>query len=228
MADVSTEKSRRPHLPRWMTRQRTATPSLARRLWVIVVLLIVGISLIGIRLVDLQVIRSQTLADTAMEFRSRTYRLPAERGRILDSQGRILVQSRQRYNVGINQNLVPEYVDRDSSGKIVGRGVTRAAHNLAPLLDMDEARLAGLLYGGKEKTTWRYLVKDISPEEWRKINSFRIPGIEPEAFMRREYPNGAMAASVLGFIGEDGEGNFGGQAGIERSMDEKLNGKMVH
>lgn len=223
MADVSTTS--RPRLPSFFRRDRTRpSGSLTSRLRVIVILFAVSIALLGLRLIDLQVVRADTLSETAIQFRSRTYTIPAERGQILDANGNVLAVSRERYNVAVNQNLVESYVRRDEDGTIVGRGAPAAANVLSPILGIDEARLAGILHGGETKRSWVYLVKDVSPEVWRQINSYGIPGIEPEQFMRREYPNGRVGASILGFLGEDGEGEHGGQAGIERSMDEHLTG----
>lgn len=225
MADVSTTSP-----SRWrsfLTKQRErvrVSDSLVSRLRIIVLIFAIGIALLGVRLVDLQIVRADTLAETAVQFRSRTYTIPAERGQIVDSNGSVLAVSRERYNVAVNQNLVESYVRRDENGVVVGRGAPEAAKVLAPILDIEEARLAGILYGGEEKRTWVYLARDISPEVWRQINSYGIPGIEPEQFMRREYPNGRVGASVLGFTGEDDAGGTGGQAGIERTMDEHLTG----
>ncbi|WP_182354597.1 penicillin-binding transpeptidase domain-containing protein [Flaviflexus huanghaiensis] len=212
-------------LPSFLRRDRKRpSGSLISRLRVIVAFFLVGLVLLGLRLIDLQVVRADTLAETAIQFRSRTYAIPAERGEILDANGHVLAVSRERYNVAVNQHLVESYVRRDEDGAIIGRGAPAAASVLASILDMDEARLAGILHGGETKQSWVYLAKDVSPEVWRQINSYGIPGIEPEQLMRREYPNGRVGASILGFVGEDDEGGRRGQAGIERSMDETLTG----
>ena len=225
MADVSTTSQSRWRSFLAKQRERVSVRnSLVSRLRIIVLIFAIGIALLGVRLVDLQIVRADTLSETAIQFRSRTYTIPAERGQIIDSNGNLLAVSRDRYNVAVNQNLVESYVRYDEEGDIVGRGAPEAAKVLSPILDIEEARLAGILYGGEEKRSWVYLARDISPEVWRQINSYGIPGIEPEQFMRREYPNGRVGASILGFTGEDGEGGAGGQAGIERTMDEHLTG----
>lgn len=222
MADVSTTslKARLQKFRKWVAIDN----SFVSRLKAIIFVFVVGLVLLSVRLIDLQVVRADTLADTAVQHRSRTYTIPAERGQIVDSNGNVLAVSRERYNVAVNQNLIGDYVRRDEDGTIIGRGAPAAAEALAPILDIDEARLAGMLYGGDTKSTWTYIARDVSPEVWRQINSYGIPGIEPEQFMRREYPNGKVGASVLGFLGEDDSGNIGGQAGIERTMDEELTG----
>ncbi|WP_240611211.1 hypothetical protein [Actinobaculum sp. 313] len=115
------------------------------------------------RLVDLQVVRATTLSDTASSFRTRTYALHAKRGDILDSSGAVLATSIERYNVGVNQKLIGNYVRYDDDGNVIGTGAAAAAEVLAPLLDMDQAELGGLLLGGEQKSTFVYIRKDISP-----------------------------------------------------------------
>lgn len=226
MADVTTTSTPSTG-PASLRARLTGGSPYVRRLRVIVVLFLVGLLLLTMRLVDLQVVRAETLATTATQFRSRTYTIPAERGEIVDSEGNVLARSRQRYNVAVNQVLIEEYVRRDEKGRVIGQGPAAAAEVLSPILDIEETKLAGMLYGSEdpaERRTWRYLAKDVSVETWRKINSYSIPGIEPESFMKREYPNDGVGLSVIGFIGDDGEGNVGGQAGIEAQYDKELSG----
>lgn len=211
-------------LKRLLPERGSGVPTIYSRLRLILVIFLVGTLLLTLRLFDLQVVRANSLADTAMQFRSRTYTVPAERGQILDANGNVLAVSRERYNVAVNQELIQDYVRRDEDGNVTGRGVVAAAEDLAPIVGIEETRLAGIMLGGETKSTWVYLMKDVSPETWRTINAFGIPGIEPESYMKREYPNGDLGTSVIGFVGEDDNGDFGGQAGIEKTYDDILSG----
>lgn len=197
-----------------------------------------GIVILVLRLMDLQVLRADFLANAADNFRTRTYVLHAKRGDIKDSKGAVLATSVERYNVGVNQKLIGEFVnyktnsdgkvERDKDGKpiVLGTGAAEAARLLAPKLDMDRAELGGLLLGGKVKSTFVYIKKDISPEKWREINALRIDGIEPEQIMKREYPNGDVGGNVLGYVGETKKDSRPtGQAGIERTQNTILSGK---
>ena len=226
MADVSTTSKPKRRSPLRRLRERLSVKnSFISRLKPIVGIFLVGVILLSVRLVDLQVVRADTLSETAVQHRSRTYTLPAERGQILDANGNVLAVSRERYNVAVNQNLIEDTCVGTRKGSVIGRGAPAAAAVLSPILDIEEARLAGILYGGEKKSTWRYIARDISPEVWRQINSYGIPGIEPEQFMRRKYPNIRVTSPTLGFLGEDDAGNIGGQAGIERTMDDVLTGE---
>ncbi|MDN6486074.1 peptidoglycan D,D-transpeptidase FtsI family protein [Ancrocorticia populi] len=208
----------------------------SRRLRMLLTVFLVCSIVLGIRLVDLQGVRADDLSESAAEFRTRSYTLQAKRGSIVDSSGAVMATSVERYNVAVNQKLIGEYIkyEENESGEVVpvGTGAAAAAKELAPLLDMDEAELGGKLLGGDEKRTFVYLKKDISPELWREIRALRIPGIEPEQFMKREYPNGKVAGNVLGYTGLTGEATDDdtvetaqGQAGIERSLNDVLTGE---
>ncbi|MFT3943119.1 MAG: penicillin-binding protein 2 [Ancrocorticia sp.] len=211
-------------------------PPFARRLRSIFVIFTVCAVLLSMRLVDLQVLRAEKLSASASQFRTRTEVIHAKRGDILDASGAVLATSVERYNVGVNQNLISSYVhfelNEDEELVAVGAGAAEAAKQLAPLLEMDQAELGGLLMGGEEKSSFVYIAKDISPEKWREIRELRITGIEPEQVMKREYPNGKVAGNVIGYLGLTGEIPEGetveqptGQAGIERTKQDVLTGK---
>ncbi|MGO1593406.1 MAG: peptidoglycan D,D-transpeptidase FtsI family protein [Ancrocorticia sp.] len=216
--------------------QPKSRSTLTRRLQTLLAIFTACTLILGIRLVDLQGVRANKLSDSAAEFRTRSYTLQAKRGDILDSSGAVLATSVERYNVAVNQQLIGEYIkyDENDEGEVVavGSGAAAAAKELAPLLEMDEAELGGKLLGGEDKRTFVYLKKDVSPELWREIRALRIPGIEPEQFMKREYPNGKVAGNILGYTGMIGENpedggaeKATGQAGIERSQNDVLTGQ---
>ncbi len=197
-----------------------------RRLRYIIVIVIVTALLLASRLFYVQIVQGSTLADTAREFRSRSYSLEAKRGDVIDANGAILATSVERYNVRVDQQEISQYREVDDDGNLVGTGAAAAAKALAPLLDMDRAQLGGLLLGGEEKSRWRLVKSDISPDEWREINALGIRGIYPERYMQREYPNGTVAGNILGYTGETAEDpQPQGRAGIEQTFNELLAGE---
>ncbi len=201
-------------------------PLHVRRLRSLAIIFVASACMLTLRLVDIQAVRSAELAKTASDFRTRPYTIHAKRGDILDSTGAVLATSVERYNVGVNQKRIGEFVRYDDNNNVVGTGAAAAAELLAPLLEMDQAELGGTLLGGEEKKTFVYVKKDISPDLWRQIAALRITGIEPEQYMKRVYPNGSVAGNVVGYVGEteESKGATTGQAGIERSMNEALTG----
>ncbi|MBB2169474.1 penicillin-binding protein 2 [Gluconacetobacter aggeris] len=80
---------------------------------------------------------------------------------------------------------------------------------------LDEAELIRRL---STKKQFVYLARDISPMQEVAINNLGIPGIYFEPGERRHYPLGRVAAHILGAVDIDDHG----VAGIERSMDKRL------
>ncbi|MBR5950592.1 MAG: penicillin-binding protein 2, partial [Actinomycetaceae bacterium] len=209
-------------------------PRLRRRTAVVILIFLIGFLFLFLRLFYLQVLRADTLADSATDFHTHKSVEHGKRGDILDSKGEVLATTIERYNVGVDQKRISNYVRYDSrkvNGKSVfyvsGTGAAAAAEELAPILNMDRAELGGLLLGGKNKSTFVYIARDISPETWREIQRLGITGIEPEQYMKRVYPNGNVAGNVLGFIGKSDESPdvAVGQMGIEATQEEILAGK---
>lgn len=209
-------------------------PRLRRRTALVVLIFLIGFFFLFLRLFYLQVLRADTLSVSASAFRTQSYVIHGKRGDILDSKGEVLATSIERYNVGVNQQLISSYVrygTRKENGKTVsyvsGTGAAAAAEELAPILEMDRAELGGMLLGGKEKSTFAYIARDISPEKWREVQRLGIIGIEPEQYMKRVYPNGSVGGNILGFIGQsdDNPNAIVGQMGIEATQEDVLAGQ---
>lgn len=214
-----------------LVRSYTSLSLVSRRLVVITAFFLLGVFLLFFRLFFLQVSAADTLARTASTFRTNTYVLHSKRGDIVDSSGAVLATSVERYNVGVNQQLIGGYVRYEEDGKTVsGTGAAAAAEALAPILELDRAELGGILLGEgaqEDRSTFVYIKKDISPETWREVKELGIPGIEPEQYMKRVYPNGSVAGNILGYVGLTGTGDDEvpiGQMGIEASQEEILHG----
>lgn len=203
--------------------------------WVILFLCL-GLIFCVARLGYVQLVIGTSLANTAQNERTFSWELQAKRGDILDRKGRVLATSVEIYDVSVNQKLVKDYIHYeyvDPEGKIrtnkealenprivlkkIGTGPAEAARQLAPLLEMDPAVLGGKLVGDRG---FVYLAKGISPEKWSQIRALAIDGIDGERRYVRDYPNGSVAASILGYIDHEGKG----VAGIEASQEKELAG----
>jgi cell division protein FtsI (penicillin-binding protein 3) len=181
---------------------------------VLAVILAIVIVFAG-RLVYVQALEGPRLAEDALNGRLWHSTLQASRGDILDANGDVLATSVQRYNVGVNQLKV-----RDFTAEVDGEEVTgapAAAALLAPVLDRDPAELGAEMVGD---STFAYIARGLTPEEWREVAALGIPGIEPEVTSERIYPNGNTAGNVLGYVGRDGEG----LAGLELTFEDQLRG----
>lgn len=216
-------------------------PRPRHRTVIVVLIFLVGFLFLFLRLFYLQILQEDALSASAAAFRRQTYPIQGKRGDILDSTGQVLVTSIERYNIGVNQELISTYVrygtrqeGKETVSYVDGTGAAAAAEDLAPILCkerkdlcMDRAELGGLLLGGEDKSTFAYIARDVSPETWREIQRLGITGIEPEQYMKRVYPNGKVAGNIVGFVGqsEDSANQVIGQMGIEATQEEILAGK---
>lgn len=149
------------------------------------------------------------LSAKALEQQKRTLEVPAQRGSILDAQGRTLAASVRRPAV---------FVDVTQVGDL-----EYAAYSVGPVLGIPPAELLATLRQNPNK---QYLViKSEVPREnldqFRSIRAARnLRGFEIQDEVFREYPQGSLAAHVLGFYGGGGPGG-----GIELQFDATLRGK---
>ena len=90
------------------------------------------------------------------------------------------------------------------------------AHKLKGVLPrLDEDKIRTRLASGKQ---FVYLARQINPHEQLAINALGIPGVYFQAGERRRYPQGRVAAQVLGGVDVDGHGI----AGVERFFNDRL------
>ena len=91
-----------------------------------------------------------------------------------------------------------------------------AAHKLTTVLPaLNEAQLAARLASSKQ---FVYVARQITPRQQMQVNALGIPGIDFRTSERRIYPQGRVAAQVLGGVDVDETG----VAGVERFFDARL------
>jgi cell division protein FtsI (penicillin-binding protein 3) len=179
-------------------------PLSPRRLAILATALAAWCLLLFFRLVQVQVIRGPAYRARARQQQERTIAVEARRGAVLDRQGRELAVSVEAESVF----AVPE--------KIVGAKAVAAA--LAQDLGLPVREVRGKLASDKP---FVWIARKVGPDAAERVRAHRFAGVSllPEA--RRYYPQGGLAANVLGYVGVDG----GGLAGIEYAYDAVLRGR---
>ena len=132
--------------------------------------------------------------------------LAAQRGVIRDRNGALLattVPLRSLY-------AIPKRIG-DHDARVA------AAAALAPLLGTTSDAVLGALESGAE---WLFLRRRLPEDASRAIESLGIPGLGFETEPKRLYPNDAIGAHVLGFVNDDGAGQYG----VEGKYDALLRG----
>lgn len=96
-----------------------------------------------------------------------------------------------------------------------------AAKELAPTLGVDAETLRVRLEGGAE---WVYLARRLPEDVSAKVKAEALPGVGLRPEPKRTYPNDAVGAALLGFVTDDGDGQYG----LEGRYDATLRGLPGH
>lgn len=198
------------------------------RLKVLAFLVLVMFSALTTRLWYLQVLAADQYGQEARENIVRIVRTPAPRGRILDRNGTVLVGNKLSLEV---------FVNRQELGDDAERVISR----LARLLDMPVAEIVRLL---NTKGYYGYQPVPIATHVPEKVAALiaehqdEFPGVTTERVPIRVYPEGKMAAHVLGYVGPISEeqleralfrdydqADVVGKAGVELVYEEELQGE---
>ncbi len=90
--------------------------------------------------------------------------------------------------------------------------------------DLDEARTRRMLASGKGG----YLRRRVLPEEANRVFELGELALETPVENDRHYPQGSMAAHVLGFVASDGKGRVGMEQVLDKQLSDPLTrGKAV-
>lgn len=179
---------------------------LRARLWYVIVMIIFGVFLM--RLFYLQIIRHDYYRQSANSGHLKEYEIVAERGVIKAHSGSGEVP------IVLNQVLHTIYAD-----PTLIKDHEKVAETLALILKGNKADYEGLL---RSKDT-RYVVlgRKVSEADKNEILKKKYPGIGSQEQQYRTYPNGSLAAQVLGFVNNESKGVYG----IEQALNGKLAGK---
>ncbi|SDQ78663.1 penicillin-binding protein 2 [Thermostaphylospora chromogena] len=183
------------------------------------------------RLWQVQVVDGDRYARAASEDHVRHVVIPAVRGRIVDSHGEPLVRNRTAMTVLVDRTVLTGLPDE-------GRAVLR---RLAALLDMDPREIGDRVRLCSEKASqncWAGSPYQPIPvaEAIDERVAFQIverpddfPGVIAEPQPVRDYPHGALAAHVLGYVAPGDEPSTGsasvGRDGLEATYEKELRGR---
>ncbi len=167
-----------------------------------------GLSVLALlwRAVDLQVIDQSFLQGQADARHLRVVSIAAHRGRILDRHGEPLAASTPVDTVWSNPKELlpaPEYLSP-----------------LANVLGLDSGKLKQLLSSRSDRE-FIYLKRHVNPSVAEQVRALNAPGVYLQREYRRYYPDGEVAAHVVGFTDIDDLG----QEGLELAFDEWLRGE---
>ncbi len=182
-------------------------PTRQRRV-ALAITIVLGAMLVALagRLLYIERVSSERLASRAAEQHHMRVTIRPMRGNILDARLRVLATSVEVQSVFADLKVI-----RDTGA---------AAAKAAPVLGMDADELYETLTADRERR-FVWLRRRVSPQIAEAIRNLRIYGIGLVPEGKRHYPNGALAAHVLGFVGVEEQG----LEGLERLFDERLRGR---
>jgi cell division protein FtsI (penicillin-binding protein 3) len=208
-ADPSWVRPARP--PR--ARRRVARGDPTRRLGVTLLAIIFLLTLWGGRLVQLQGMESGTYRSLALQQRERTNVLPALRGTITGANGQVLAMTVASYTVTADPPLIGAPAEQQ-----------KVADALAAPLNMTSAAIVNLL-AHPTSPQWVVLATGVSAQASSQITDLDLPGISMTVSYARSYPEGNIAANVIGFTGTNAQGVLVGGAGLEEADNALLAGQ---
>lgn len=159
-----------------------------------------------VRLAFVQLAQGAILSDKADESHYRGVPVAAKRGNIEDRNGEVLAMSVSTETV----YAVPAQVRASGRAEEIAR-------TLADLLEMTPEQVLEKI---TKRTALEYVKKRVTAEVAAQVRALELPGIGITEDSVRYYPNGTLAAHILGFAGIDNQG----LEGIELTRDSELNG----
>ncbi|MCX6724744.1 MAG: hypothetical protein NTV20_01420, partial [Candidatus Shapirobacteria bacterium] len=173
-----------------------------------------GFLVIG-RLFFWQVLSFDELTATAEGQHWISFEIPAQRGEILATDGSPLASNEEAFLVFASLPDIKENPDK-------------LAEKLAPLLEPENvATMASLIKErlGRQDLVWVPLKHKVSRQVKSQIENLKIGGIGFEEEQSRSYPEGSSSAQLLGFVGNDINGQEKGYFGLEGYYDLELKGR---
>ncbi len=174
----------------------------------------------------LQIVQHSKFREMAENNHQRTLGLRAPRGVIFDRTGRVLVENRNSFNISI----VREHT----------KDLSRTIRVLAEVIGLDEQHVSETVDRQRREPTYRpiVIVQDASLAQVAAVTArrldFELPDVVVQEVPTRQYPDQAMGAHLIGYVGEATEdqtaadslptGAIVGQSGVERTYNKVLMG----
>ncbi|MFF4061888.1 peptidoglycan D,D-transpeptidase FtsI family protein [Streptomyces sp. NPDC001668] len=223
--------ARRPAPPRATAPKTIRLGSPRPRLRLVGLALTLVLAAFVVRLLQVQAVDASTYAAKAEQNRYVGYTLAAERGGITDRDGVSLATSEDAYDITADPTLFTRKQLK------IDDGPEQAAALLAPILGQEQETIVSKLRPKDKKLRYVLLANRQTPQVWKQIKDLRtalatksetdpgtanvLAGVLSVPTTKRVYPNGDLAAGILGWVNADGKGG----GGVEQQLNSLLAGK---
>ncbi|HSX46616.1 MAG TPA: penicillin-binding protein 2, partial [Patescibacteria group bacterium] len=176
------------------------------RWWYAALLLVAAVFIV--RLFYLQIIRHNYYNQAALRSQLKQYEIEPQRGVILAHNGDSTTP------IVLNQTLYTVYADP----KFI-TDPSKTAIEVQKVLGGD----AGAFEKQMKNATSRYeiLAKRVTKDKRDTLTALKLKGVGAQETNYRTYPQGQLAAQVLGFVNDEGNGQYG----LEQALNDTLKGK---
>jgi cell division protein FtsI (penicillin-binding protein 3) len=198
-------------LARLSGQSKTRPDASSRRALLVAAFIVCWMLAISARLVYLQISDHARLVERAQRQQQFALETGPERGQLVDRYDRELARSIQTSSIFVDP------AELETPGDVAG-----IAAGVSAVLNVDEKGLLSQLTQAKNGgRRFLWLARRLSADQADKIRGLGLPGLHFRTEPKRFYPNGSLAAHVLGFVGIDGAG----LGGVEQVYNEKIVGE---
>jgi penicillin-binding protein 2 len=195
----------------------------------------IALALFGVlffRLWNLQILSGDKYLADAKNNRTRSFKVIAPRGEILGREGKVLVDNRSALALQVNTSKLPENSGEERAELArIGALVHMNLRQVQSKISEEEKVAAGAPVTLRQDVGFDLVA-------YVEENQLKFPGVAVQRVFVRHYPHGALAAHVLGSVGEVSEeeleeargkglepGEMVGKGGVETTYDNYLRGK---
>jgi len=202
--------------------ERSAKQVAFTRFMLIVAFFVLWIGGISARLVYLQVNQHDWLRERALGQRRDVKRTRIPRGTIYDRNDRVLAMSVNVKTLYANPMEIENLSDASRTiSKVIGVNANKLYKQLRDA--KDDGRKFVALARELDELAVEHINRSLETSDIKKNDTPKFLGLYWRDEQKRSYPNGPLAAHVVGFSNADGVG----QAGIEQSQNDKLHGAVI-
>jgi cell division protein FtsI/penicillin-binding protein 2 len=176
------------------------------RLWY--ALLIIVVIVFGLRLFYVQIIRYGHYKDAALSDQLKQYEIPATRGVIEAYEGSSVVP------IVLDQELYTLYAD-----PTLVKHASKDADKIASIIGGSAGTYLQLMK--RPDTRYVILANKLTSAQSKSLLALQISGLGTQSQDFRVYPQGSLASQVLGFVNNNGVGEYG----LEQDLNSELSGK---
>lgn len=173
---------------------------------IFLLMLVAGFAGVLVRLVLLQYVRHEQYRELAVKQQTMFRNVRAHRGIV--------------YAMGMRPLVVSEPVQSVFAAPVEIENLRSTAGTLAGVLNVDEEQLYRRLLKCSEMD-FAWVKRRLSDEECKKLAQLNLPGVHFRTEFRRRYPQGNLAAHVLGWTDIDNRG----REGLEALFNSDLAGR---